>query len=437
MSRTGAAWLRKQLARTFGAQVYNQIVTVTIQLALVPVLLHYWGLEKYGVWLLLSAVPAYLVFADFGFTLSAKNDLTASTAAGDRTRAACIYQSTFALLNAVVAIVIVALLVVVSPANWKHVFSVGEISGDVARQVLLLLSGNVLSNQYLLLFAAGLRASGRPAEEVAWNASSRLAEGMATLVAATQSNDLPTAALAIFLCRTVVVVFVWARLRSIAPWLRLGFRQVKLSEIRRLAAPSFAFVAQSFAQIVLIQGPVILLGSLANPQSIVTFSTCRTLVRLGTTGANLINATIIPEYTRLFSTEKTLLWTTFKWHLLTTAAMVVSYVVVLFSFGEQILEFWTKGVVQAGYPWFFLMILAAAAEMTWTSMAIPVLAINRHIVLSYAYLSISFICLAAIAVTLRTFGLNAVGMSLLCAHTAMLAVITIDGKKHFWREIVR
>ncbi|WP_407117230.1 lipopolysaccharide biosynthesis protein [Bradyrhizobium sp. LMG 9283] len=369
--------------------------------------------------------------------MSAKNELTTSMASGERSRAISIYQSTFALLSLVVALVLAILLAAVSPSGLNRAFTLGEISGENAKLVLLFLAGNVLLNQYLLLFAAGLRACGRPAEEVIWNASSRLAEGIATVISATQSDDLSTTALAILMCRGCIAVLLWARLSAVAPWLQLGFTYVSLSEVRLLASPSFAFLAQSFAQVLLIQGPVVLLGTLASPLAITTFSTCRTLVRLGTTGANLLNATFIPEYTRLYATDRPLLWATFRWHSLATTFMVAGYIAVLLFFGEYILRLWTKDAVHTGYPWFFFMVVASSSEMMWTTLAMPMLAINRHITLSYAYLSVSIICLGGLAVALKSFGLDAVGMSLVTAHGAMLVVVALDVRRQFRQEIIR
>jgi hypothetical protein len=66
----------RRVGFSFGAQIYSQIVNIGVQIMLVPILLHAWGAQAYAVWLLLSAVPTYLMFSDFGFTLSAKNEMT-------------------------------------------------------------------------------------------------------------------------------------------------------------------------------------------------------------------------------------------------------------------------------------------------------------------------------------------------------------------------
>jgi hypothetical protein len=49
-----------------GANLFGQVVTVAIQLLSLPVFLHFWSLSRYGEWLMLSAIPAYLSAVDVG-----------------------------------------------------------------------------------------------------------------------------------------------------------------------------------------------------------------------------------------------------------------------------------------------------------------------------------------------------------------------------------
>lgn len=420
---------RKRVALTFTAQIYNQLITLGVQLMLVPVLLHNWGIEKYGVWLILSAIPTYLVFADFGFTLSAKNDLTLSVARGDHDAALRTYQSTFAMLNGIVAIVLVILAGALWFADISGLFSLGTIPPRTAKQVLFLLSMNLILSQNQQLFTGGLRAIGRPAEEVIWNASARLGEGLVTAVAATQSDEILVAAIAIIATRLLFLFIVLARLSWLASWLKLGFAQVKATEISRLAAPSLAFLAQSFAQIVLIQGPIIVLGNLTTPVEVATFSTCRTLVRLGTTGSNFINASLLPEYTRLYSTNRSAMELALKWHWLITVAMIGIYIAGLAFLGPWILNIWTKGAIHVEQSWLLVMILAAAAEMAWTALFVPLTAINKHIPSSYAYLLVSVASIVALYLAVGNYGLDAVADALLAAHCVMIAVLVIEAKR--------
>jgi hypothetical protein len=52
------------------ANAFGQAVAVCIQLMGVPILLHYWGMQLYGEWLILTAITTYLAIADLGFSQS-------------------------------------------------------------------------------------------------------------------------------------------------------------------------------------------------------------------------------------------------------------------------------------------------------------------------------------------------------------------------------
>jgi hypothetical protein len=74
----------RRLISSFGATILGPAVTVLVQLVNVPVMLRFWGPELYGEWLLLSAIPTYLLLTDMGFGNVAGSDMTIRVNAGDR-----------------------------------------------------------------------------------------------------------------------------------------------------------------------------------------------------------------------------------------------------------------------------------------------------------------------------------------------------------------
>jgi hypothetical protein len=77
----------RRILHGLGANAYGQLVVIIIQLAGVPILLHAWGTQLYGEWLILAAIPTYLSMADLGFSQSAGNDMTAHGARRQRRHA--------------------------------------------------------------------------------------------------------------------------------------------------------------------------------------------------------------------------------------------------------------------------------------------------------------------------------------------------------------
>src|SRR5712664_4644306 len=90
--------------------VLGPVVTAIVQIVSVPVFLHFWGVKLYGEWLILSAIPTYLMLSDMGFGSVAGNDMTMRVAAGDRESALETFQSTWALILMTSALVEISIL---------------------------------------------------------------------------------------------------------------------------------------------------------------------------------------------------------------------------------------------------------------------------------------------------------------------------------------
>jgi hypothetical protein len=140
-----------------GANAYGQVVTAIIQLVGVPILLYAWGAQLYGEWLILFAIPAYLLMTNLGFSLSAANDMTARVGHADALR---VFQSLATLIYAIAGVGIVlsaALLWRLPLQDWLHFQAMDT---DAARWVLWLLAAQVFATLLDGVNRAGFCASG-------------------------------------------------------------------------------------------------------------------------------------------------------------------------------------------------------------------------------------------------------------------------------------
>jgi O-antigen/teichoic acid export membrane protein len=115
--------IKNRVIKGFGANAFGQIVVVLIQLAGVPILLHFWGAQLYGEWLILFSIPAYLSMTDLGFSQSAGNDMTARVARNERVEALAVFQSLAVLVFGAAAIgfaLISAVICTLPLAQWLH-----------------------------------------------------------------------------------------------------------------------------------------------------------------------------------------------------------------------------------------------------------------------------------------------------------------------------
>ena len=71
---TRSVW-RRLRSNVFGYGYY-QVVTIVVQLVLVPFYLKFWGTKLYADWLVLSGIPTMLLLLDFGVGQATANKAT-------------------------------------------------------------------------------------------------------------------------------------------------------------------------------------------------------------------------------------------------------------------------------------------------------------------------------------------------------------------------
>ena len=409
-----------RIRQTFSAQIYNQIVTIGVQFLQVPILLATWGADRYGGWLVLYAIPSYLTLSDFGFTIIAKNNMVMYSASGDKGGALRVYHSVFALLLVIAAVVGVLLGVIVDRTTISALVALGPIPESSAKLVIMFLVGNVVLNQFFLLFCAGIRASGRPAAEVLWGANGRLLEVLATIGAALAGADVAVVAAAVFVVRALLIVSAWHWLRVVAPEMAIGLSQASRVEVRRMISPSLSYMALALAQALSVQGPIILLGAIGTTTDTVLFSTTRTLVRVGTAAGNLINYSVAPEYSRLRGEGNEAGFARLsRIHLLITLAGIFLYGICMYWLAPAVMTRWTHSSVSIVYPFFGLMLLAVAAETLWNCGITPLSSTNRHTKMSYLFVGLTLACSVLGWYLALQDGVTGIAVALVVLHIAM------------------
>lgn len=427
---TGQGWVSRsldrattrRLGRTLSAQAYGQAVTMAVQIALVPLLLHAWGVRTYGAWLILSAVPFYLTFSDFGFTYVAKNAMVMAVAGGRRDEAVRIFHSIFALLCLAAPLLLALTAAIVILGDVPRWLSLEAAAPATVQATLLLLVINVLLYQFFLLVCAGIRSENRPASEATWAASARLLEGTAVAAAALTGGGLVAAAAAMVAARLLALFAAYRWLRRLSSWLRLGFRAADRATLGHLWRPALAYMLLPLAQAMLIQGPVLIVGGALGAAATVVFSTTRTIARVGMAAINMINNSVTSEYAALAGAGKggsaaRLL----RVQAIVTLAMVAGYAIVILVAAPVVLPLLTNGAVQAAYPFLPLLVAAVAAEMLWSALFTPIAAVNRHGTITMIFLVLSVMAIIAASLLAATYGLNGVAAAVLLAHGMMIA----------------
>jgi O-antigen/teichoic acid export membrane protein len=418
--------VRKRFARSFLAQIYAQASGILIQLALVPVLIHAWGTTLYGTWLLLTAVPFYLTFSDFGFTFIAKNEMVMAVAAGDRAAAVRTFQSVFVMLSCAIPVVFLAMAGPPFLLDLSRLLSLHGYPNDQARKVFAVLVLNVALYQYFPLLCGGIRAENRPATEAMLAATSRLCEGMMIAIVALFGGNLLHAATAALANRVVFLCITYIWMRRLSPWVDLGWSHARLDEIKRLFHPALAYMFMPLAQAVMIQGPVLVIGNLLDPATVVIFSTSRTLARLGTAGTNMLTNSFVTEFAaRAGQGDRVGFAALFRTELMLCGLAIGGYVAGIFLLDDRLMQLFTHGRVAIIEPFFGMIVAGVVAEMIWATLFTPISAVNRHRSTTYTYF---VLCIAGIVlcyVLTARFGLIGASAYVLLVNAIMIPVTAV------------
>ncbi len=274
------AALKRRLGCGLGSTALGPVVTAIIQLGTVPLLLHAWGAAKYGDWLMLSAVPSYLTFANLGFGDASGSDMTGRVARGDRKGALETFQSSWALLLVVSAVVLLAASALVWWIPWRQWMHLASLSNRQAAGIILVLGTWVIVSQQGGIIESGYRCDGNYATGAFWGTMLRLVETALATMAGVWTGSVFSAALTYLGARSLGTLAYGVLLRRKSPWLSLGLKHARRERIRELAAPAVGFMALPLGNAVSIQGFILLIGFLSGPIAVtVVFHAAHTCAR--------------------------------------------------------------------------------------------------------------------------------------------------------------
>jgi O-antigen/teichoic acid export membrane protein len=415
--------LGSRLIRGSLAQIYNQAVTIGIQLLSVPVLLHYWGVQQYGAWLVLSAIPTYLTLADLGFAQIAGNEMSVKVGAGNRSSALEVFQS-MTLLVALVAPLAVAgsaLIILVVPLS--DIFKLSDISHETVQAVLFIFSLQFALSLFFGVIGAGLRANGQVAKMVSLTATSRLFEQITVLLVAAAGAGLIPASSSMLCVRVGFTCIAAVGLLRNARWLSLGTEHAQWQIVKRLFFPSVAYTSYTLGNLVNIQGITLIVGAIFGPGVVASFSVMRTLTRLGPTASNIISYSLEPEYSSIYGSGGLKKYrTSVRYHAYATAALCTAYLAGMWLFAHRIIHIWTSDRVSPMEPLLTLLAIACACEMVWSSWQVPLVSINRHKIATISYLFVSIISMPVMYVGAEVFGINAIGVASVGVGLCMIGI---------------
>lgn len=414
----------QRLRRGLGAQGFRQIANLFIRLAEVPLFLSFWGAERYGEWLMVAAIPAYLAMADGGFTGTTQREMTMRMGAGDRPGALAAFQSTWVLLLILSAVLLGLTFLAVTLLPFDHWLKLNSMPGNTLSIVILLLVAHIVLGFQSGLVYGGYSCEGRYSRGMILGTWMYLFD-FAGLALAVLFGGGPVAAAMGFLAgRALGLLLFLVDLPRVAPWLRFGFRHASKMQMARLFRPSLASMAFPLGEALNIQGMRLVVGLVLGPVAVAVFSSLRTLCRSAMKPVAVVSLLIEPELALAYGAgNRELVKSLFLRASQLTVWLVLPACLLLWFLGEVVLEIWASGEITLDAPLYACLLLASAVNSLWyVSLMVPY-ATNRHGRVALFSLAANGGMLLFAVFFMAWFGLSGAGAAVLLAELSMTVFV--------------
>ena len=370
--------MRRRILAGMGANSFGMATTIGIQVLSLPLFLHYWNTSTYGVWLMLSAIPAYLSMADVGMVTAAGNKMTMAMGKNDLAETNKIFQSAQLFMTIVCGSVALFTLPIIlfAPLPW--------LQNSDQRVALAALCLGVLVALFGGLSEAVFKSSGRYAMGTMLGNFVRVGEWLGYMIGLVLVGSFAAVALcglAARLLGTLAAILLAQRVNHGISW---GVKAAEKAEIKLMVKPAVSFMAFPLANAISFQGLTLLVGAFFGPVSVALFNTYRTIARIAVQITAIFSHALWPEFSRLFGANAAVaIRQLYQSSVIIGALQACILSGMLYFISPFLLNIWTHRTIEFVPSLMLLMLLYAAVSGVWHIPRVLLMATNQHIGLAY------------------------------------------------------
>src|SRR5579862_1464035 len=246
--------------------------SVATALVLVPVVLHYLGSERYGVFATITAIAGLVGWADLGIGNGLISEMAAALGRDDPAAAArAVSTAFFALLG--LAVVLAALFATVYPfIPWPSIFNIaGRTASEVGAAAAAFAAGVLISMPLGVVQRAQIGMQ-EAFVASAWRALGSVLGLAGVVIAVLAGASLPYLVLAVSVAPALALAGNGAFLFRRRPWLRPSFRRVDRGTGGALLRIGFLFFVLQVAIAVAYESDALVLTQILGPAAVTTYS---------------------------------------------------------------------------------------------------------------------------------------------------------------------
>jgi O-antigen/teichoic acid export membrane protein len=371
---------------------------------------------------MLVTIPSYLWLSDVGLSAAAATDVTKAVAAGNYEQALSSFQTS--RLFATIMTAGIAMLSVIGLVVWLHSFTPvsGPWDAEALSWAVVFTTLGTLCSLQMGIFQIIYQATNKYAFGTAIRDLNIPFQGFAVIAVAYLGGDLADAsAVSAGIAGLMLIVYA-AVLVRVEPWVKLNFTYANWATLRRLLRPSMASFALAGANSIGLQAVVVTIGWALGPAAAAIFATARMISRTPLQFAGLLSRASLPELTKAIEVGNTSLTARLmRLNIWAATVVMAPAMLILLLWGPNLLLFLSGGALHANRTLFTLLGFAALFNAIWTTLAMKLLAQNRHG--EYAWLVLGLNILVALVPLLTGSGLFAAAAVMMVSDGIILILV--------------
>lgn len=424
----------RRILMGLGGQASGRLIVAIYQLAIMPVMIHVWGLDLYGEWLIVTGVATYLAVSNHGLTAASAMAVIRLASQDDHAGANAVIGTSLAIVLVVTSTITAVVAMLLAWSRLPQLLSLAQLPVLDLAAIAIACGVQVAGASARTLPIAACDAEGYYGRPQMLSSAFRLVEFGGTVALVLSGFDPVTVAW----WMAAIVLADWlaqvALARRRASWAQFRLRMPRWTVVRDLVRPSAGHTVISVAVNALsVQGMRLLVSAILGPAAVGVLSIYTAVTRVTDHLAAMILPVLQLEFARMPEDSSASAGPVRMIGASQMASLLVFgvYTLVAALFGNLAFKLLSAGNVAFDLHLFLLFSLAVLAVQFGRSNLTYLMGRNLVGSVAAAMLGGWLLALAVAAITLGTLGIAGAAISLMVGEAWASLAATALVARHF------
>lgn len=263
------------IKKNIAGSLFLKCVSILVSLQVVPLTIDYINPTRYGIWLTLSSIIAWLSYFDLGFAHGFRNRFTEAKAIGNIKLAKEYVSTTYAVLFLLFSVIFIITIITNRFLNWSEILNVDSAYNEELHIVFGILACFFCVNIVASVFTTMLTADQKPALASLIQTSGQVFAFVCIyILTKTTKGNLTYLAFAfsgipcILLVITSIIIFLTSTYRNVAP----NLSSIRFELTRKILGLGGQFFFVMISMLFIFQFLNIIISRIEGPEAVTQYN---------------------------------------------------------------------------------------------------------------------------------------------------------------------